>query len=704
MKLRTGKLKILISLSTVLMVVYCINVSAEEDKQGIDAKQWNCMYCEYEMGTSTSLELGLGYVAKDSYKFGEYNGLQEKGLFVIGDIESRYRNSENASYWDVSVTDLGLDTRSLELEGGKQGRYKLSFFYNELTHYISDSARTPFTGSDENQLSLRPGWVYAGSTTGMTALASDLRDISLDTQRTQTGVGATYIPARHWETSINFRHETKEGTQRIAGSFYFIAAELVQPVDYITDTIDVAASFSGDTWQTRLSYHGSSFKNDNDYLRWENPYTPVVPGATEGQMSLPPDNEFHQVQASVALRAGETSRLMADVAFGRMTQNESFLAATTNSMLTVPALPANSLDGRVDTITANMKWNTDFSNKFRVNAAYRYSDRDNRTPVNTYDWVITDINTATPRSNVPYSYTKNTFKINGEYRLENNIKSSLGYDYQQYDRTYQEVEKSREQTLWASLIGHALEDINLTTRVAHAKRDKDGYQEIAGVDSPENPLMRKYNMADRNRDTFGMRVDIPVSKWTNFGFNIDLSKDHYPGSSIGLTSSHESILGLDLSTQLTMNTTFNIYCSFEKISSEVSGSQLYSIADWSGSMSDQFNTAGMGINHILMNNRADIGIDYVFTHSLSEVSINEGGSGSQLPDLETTSYGVKLYGNYRVSDKLELKGTYWYEYFSSSDWAFDGVGEATIPNTLSLGQESPSYNVHVLMLSMRYTL
>ena len=698
------KLRILTIPLSMLLIAFGSIVSADDNTQAIDFSQWRCKYCEFEKGTSTSLELGLGYVSDDSFKFGEYTGLQEHGLIVIGNAQSRYRNVKNASYWDIAANDLGLDTRSIELEGGKQGRYKLSFFYAELPHYISDSARTPFIGSGGNRLSLRPGWVYAGSTNGMAALGSHLRDINLETKRTRMGVGASYVPARHWETSINYRHETHEGKQRIAGSFYFNAAEFAQPVDYTTDLIDVAASYSGNSWQAKLAYHGSIFKNTNDSLTWGNPYTPIVPGAVEGELSLPPDNQFHQALGSIALRLGTASRLMADVAFGRMTQNENYLSATTNAMLTVSPLPAASLDGRVDTVNANVKWHAALNDKFRMNAAYRYSDRNNKSPRNTYEWVITDASIATPRTNVPYSYTRDTFKLDGEYRLTKGAKTSVGYDYQQYERTYQEVEESKEHTIWASLIARSLGDTNLSLRVAHANRDKDGYQVIAGVDSPENPLMRKYNMANRNRDTLGVRMDFMATELTNMGISVDLANDDYPDSSIGLTSSRESILGFDFSTHLTMYTIYNVYLSFEEISSDVSGSQLYSIPDWSGSMSDRFNTAGMGINHSLMNNKADIGIDYVFTHSLGEISIVGGGSGSRLPDLDTTLYSVKVYGNYRLSDKLELKGTYWYEYFSSSDWAFDGVGEATIPTTLSLGQDSPSYNVNVLMLSMRYNL
>jgi MtrB/PioB family decaheme-associated outer membrane protein len=681
-------------------------VSAADNPQAVDSPEmsgaWKCIYCEFEQGINTSLEGGVGYVSEDSFKFGEYTGLNEKGPYVIGNVESRYRNIENANYWDFTAYDIGLDSRSLELKGGKQGKYKLSFSYNELPHYLSDTAKTPFVGSGGNRLTLRSDWVRSGSTAGMTALDKHLIDIDLKTKRTKLGAGAMYVPAPHWKTSVDYHHETREGQMRIAGSFYFNTAEFVQPVDYTSDSIDLKASYTDRFWQAKLSYHAATFRNQNKSLVWQNPYTPVVAGAEQGELAMPPDNQFHQVRASVALTITEKSKLTAEVALGRMTQNETFIDPTTNSTITTSPLPAASLDGRVDTVNAHAKWTTQLSKKLRVNAAYRYNDRDNQSPRHTYEWVITDSSVATPRSNLPYSFTKDTLKLDSEYRIADYVKTSLGYDYQRYERTYQEVEKNKEQTVWASLIARALDTANITLRLAHASREKDGYQVIAGVDNPENPLMRKYNMADRDRDSLSARVDFLATDTSNIGFNLDVTNDDYPDSSIGLTSSREYVFGFDVSTRLAMYTMFNLFFSFENISSDVSGSQLYSIADWSGSMNDRFDTAGMGLKHTLLKDKLDIGVNYFYTHSVGEISIVDGGSGSSLPDLVTRLNSVKFYGNYHLSDKLELKGTYWYEYFTSSDWALDGVGETTTANNLSLGQDSPSYNVHVLMLSMRY--
>ena len=693
------------SLPTLLVTLLLTNnlvAAADDSTQTVDTSLWVCKYCEFEQGFSNNWEEGLGYVSQDSYKFGEYNGLQKQDTFVIGNVTSRYLNFKNADYWDINASDIGLDTRAVELQGGKQGLYNVSLYYKELPHYLSDTARTPFIGSGGNNLTLPADWVKSGSTAGMTTLNNSLTDIDLATKRTQWGVGAMYIPVPKWKTSIKYRHETREGKRRIAGSFYFDSVELVQPVDYTTDLIDATLSYSSKTWQAKLAYHGSTFRNRNDSLTWQNPYTPIVAGADQGELSLPPDNQFHQLSASVAVRLGKASRGLADVAVGRMSQNEGFLAATDNSNITVAPLPADSLEGRVDTTNANVKWITNVSEKFRVNAAYQYSDRNNKTPQHTYDWVITDVNLATPQTNLPYSYRRNTFKLRAEYQVVTAIKTSAGYDYEQFRRTYQEVEKSKEQSVWASMIAHPREDADLTLKLAHSVRKIDGYQVIVGIDNPENPLLRKYNMADRNRDTLRIRMDVAATEQSAIGVSLDLAKDDYPDSSIGLTSSRESSLGFDFSTQVAAKTQASFFFSREKINSDVSNSQLYNIPDWSGAIDDIFYATGIGLTHILLKDKLDVGADYAYTYSIGEITITEGGSGSSLPDLVTRLHSIKIYGNYHLSVAMVLNASYWYERYSSSDWALDGVNPDTIPNNLSLGQASPTYNVNVVMLSIRY--
>ena len=216
-----------------------------------DPLKWQCKLCKFEDGLSGTVEVGGGYVSDSSSKFGEYNGLNQKGGFLIGDFSARFRG-EDAAYWNVDAANLGLDTRSLNAEGGKQGKLKLLLNYQELPHFISDSAQTPFIGSGGASLTLAAG--FPASTTTLMPLASTLRQVDLETKRKELGVGASWTPARAWEYGVNFRHQTREGTLGTAGAFFVTASQLVRPVDYVTDQMDASASYTGTRLQAKLAY------------------------------------------------------------------------------------------------------------------------------------------------------------------------------------------------------------------------------------------------------------------------------------------------------------------------------------------------------------------------------------------------------------------------------------------------------------------
>jgi len=57
------------------------------------------------------IELGVGYVSDDAYRFGRYNGLQTQGPFVVGDIKAR-EFDEDGGFWSIRGTNLGWNTMS----------------------------------------------------------------------------------------------------------------------------------------------------------------------------------------------------------------------------------------------------------------------------------------------------------------------------------------------------------------------------------------------------------------------------------------------------------------------------------------------------------------------------------------------------------------------------------------------------------------
>jgi MtrB/PioB family decaheme-associated outer membrane protein len=667
----------------------------------VDVSDWKCEDCAFEEGYSGEVELGAGNVSDDSFRFGEYNGLNEEGAFAIVNAKLRYRDRD-AGYLDLSLRELGLDSRSLYIEGGRQGSYSLFLSYDEITRYISDSVQTPYLGNGSSSLSLPAGWVPASSTAGMSQLNTSLQNIEVDSQRKRLGLGASFIPASDWKYDIKVRRETREGTRRSAGAFFFTAAELIEPVDYVTDEVDVSASYIGKKWQATLAYYGSFFSNDNVALSWDNAFNPPVGVAVAdtGQLALPPDNRFHQLLLSAGYQYSQRTRISGDLAVGRMEQDEAFLPATVNTSLTVAPLPRNSADAQVDTLVGDLRLVSAFTDDLRFNASYSYSDHDNTTPQASYDWVTTDAYNTSPRTNQPYSFTRQTSKLGADYRVSRSTKVAAGMDYQSFERSYQEVEETRETTAWGKLTVRAKEFTDMTFRVARADRDVSSYQLVAETDPPQNPLLRKYNMADRDRTSVGVNANSMLSETSSIGVSVDYAKDDYTDSSLGLINATESNINLDSSVLVSERTSLHMFLGRQRIDSTQAGGQSTVVAQWVASNVDTVDSAGIGVKHRLKGDKLDLGADLVISQSTGRISIDAGAQA--FPDLEVALNSLQLYADYRLQDNMTLHAAYWYEHYDSRDWALDGVDPDTINNLLSFGEDSPDYRLNVVTVTLRY--
>lgn len=688
-------------LSLMIMSLLAASANAANEVESVDTSQWICKFCAFEeAGLTGTVDLGLGYVSDDSYPFGDYTGLNEKGAFLIGNASLRMRG-EDSNYWNIEALNLGLDSRSINVEGGAQGSYKITFSYDELAHYISDSTVTPYLGAGSDTLTLPGSWVRASTTGTMTDLSNSLHAQNLDTKRKRLGLGAALVTDGNWDYAVNYRHETREGTKAIAGSFFFSAAQLVMPVDYVTQQIDVAAIYTTEKLQAKLAYYGSLFNDNNTSLTWDNPY--VATNIDTGQLALAPDNQFHQILGSLGYQISDATRVTTDIALGRMTQDDDYLPATTNTSLAAVTLPSNSLDGRVDTLNANIKLTSSLSPELRVAATYVYNDHDDKTPQLAYTWVSTDISTnTTTRTNLPYSFTKEAIKLNADYRFTATTKASVGFDNASEKRTYQEVSKADENTFWAKASARIPAMLEVSARAAHAERDITGYEVLPWLTPVENPLLRKYNMADRTRETGGLRVDLVGREDYSFGFGVDYANDDYTNSQVGLKESQDLTYSVDGSVVLTEKTHMFAFANHEQIDSKQAGSSAASYPDWIAENNDVVNTLGIGLKHVLIEDKLDVGLDYNTNKSVGELVMSAGTLAPPFPKLITKLSSIKLHANYKLDDNLSLNGSYIYEHYYSANWALDNVAADTISNVLTLGEQPPSYYESVVMVAMRY--
>lgn len=663
---------------------------------------WACQFCPFESGVSSSWSLGSAFVSDDSGKFGDYSGLDDKGFYLLADGELRYWG-EAGSYWELLLADLGLDSRSLALDGGRPGIYRVELSYDEIPKYRVDAAATPFLGIGGASLSLPGGWVDAGSTSGMTMLGQSISRFNIGQRRRSLGVGLAWLASGDFDYRADYRRDERTGLQALAGSFGSLSAWLPAPVDYVTDEIELAASRTWERGSFEVSFLGSDFSNRHLGLEWQNPFTPLVSGADSGRLALAPDNSAEQLRVSGNYRFGASTHLSGSFATGQLEQDDVFLSLSVNPAFAGAVLPRTSLAGKVDTEHLNVALVAQPLNRLRVTARYEHDERDNQTTQAIYDTVVTDLAYAGPRINIPNGFERSQASAQADLRLPNRLRLKAGIERDVHERTFQARTRSEEDSIWANLSVRTLEWLQATIGFDDRSRTGSDYRQVDLGVNLQNPLMRQYHLADRDQRIANLDLTLIPHERVNVLLRVESARDSYPASVLGLTHGNSSYASLDTSAMLPGG--WNLHASWgrEDVEFDQAGSQGFGTADWSATTEDATKTRSLGFTKTLTDERMSVTFDFMDSRSRGATHMLVGVPAPSFPDFTTRLNGLSLRVDYEINDSLAVRVGYRHERYSSADWQLDGLSLTTISNVLTIGEGSPVYNIDALTLSFSYS-
>jgi MtrB/PioB family decaheme-associated outer membrane protein len=832
------------------------------------------------------VEVGGGYVTQDSFKFGQYNGLFNKGFYGILNFDLRSADDyDSALRWRINGTDLGLDTRAASAEIGQQGKFRISVGFDELRSNRSDSYQTPFLGTGSNNLTLPSTWLVPvvpqvnatsgnfrglSPTTGLApalvngvvtpptaaqqaivnnVVATDVpafHNFDIDTIRKKYDGGFSYQFDPQWEFKASARHEDRTGTKllnMLSLANGTSAVTLPDLIDQSTDQYNASVNYTSEKLFVQAAYYGSIFRNHVDSMNWQNPFLP----ATVAHMSSAPSNDFHQFTLTGGYHFSPTTKLVLYGSYARNTQNDSFLGDPGNSPL---GLPVSSLNGLVVTKAFNAKLTAKPATGLNLTAGYKYDDRDNRTPVNTFEFYdagepktgVSPFNAAlglpagTLGSNIniyanrPYSKKLNQANLDADYVVAKGQAVKVGYEWQKIDRSCPgswincaDAPETRENTGRAEWRVNVIPDLSGRLSYAYSQRRVDydenawlalvpmanvipaggatvsvasflnqtgltGFGPVApfvplqpgnlGIFFPNNsalpqvfygsrndiheiPGMRRFNMADRNRNKVRAALNWDASDKLSLQGSFDYNKDDYTNSVFGLKNADSWALNLDGTYAINDAFSANAFYTYEDIRSRsagasyasgaitntpnvggvagntvVSGGCFTTVADknanakidpclnWTADMRDKVDTVGAGVRYKgAMAGRLDVGGDIVFTKAKTNNAMTGGTyannpfavagqpavvpavifiPAADLPTVTTKTIELRLSGQYALDNMSAVRLLYWFQRLRSNDYAYDGMQYGTISSVIPTNEQAPNYNVHVIGVTYVY--
>lgn len=561
---------------------------------------------------------------------------------VLGLFALNFDNRKTGNYVEVRGSRLSGDDQFYRLRGGRYGSYRIEAFYRDMPHTVSTSAYPIWNGVGSTDLTLPAPLVAGASTPAQVAAvsaATPRRSIGLT--RTREGISYEGVLYRNWIGSAAITNEKRSGTRLWGGSMFFNfpfpdnggILETVRPIDFRTTDINLSVRNVGKLWHFLATYNGSFFRNHKDHLNFESPFalynvvgTPQVADIKDGQFSLEPDNDYHNIRLDLSRELKWNGQFTVSGAWGTMRQNDALLAPTTCTGIggifiappadytfqcanwnTTAALSQKSADARIDTGLLDARVTFHPTPAFGWHAGLRWYREDNKTRYLAYNPLTGQygyisengsqgsvvpgetgiFDPANPLyqsvnvtvRNVPFGYTDSIIELGADWQLGR--KSSLGatYTYDHNQPKYRERKRVDEQRIKFDWVSRDV--IGATVRLSweYAKRDGDKYnydpyapffsESLPGFVEPANGLpahtvadMRKYDLSDRAESKARAIVTYPWGDSATLSATFYGNRDRYDAL-IGRQDTRTTGATLQWDWQPTPATTMNAYLGAE---------------------------------------------------------------------------------------------------------------------------------------------
>jgi MtrB/PioB family decaheme-associated outer membrane protein len=515
-----------------------------------------------------------------------------------------------------------------------------------------------------------------------------------------------------------------------------------EPIDYRTHEVKAGAEYGNPNWAFQAKYTGSIFKNAISSLVWDNPFrtTDASGGASRGRLDLYPDSNAATLSFAGAVNIPHSTHLMASVIPGWMRQNDAFLPFTINAAITgVPPLPAQSLDGRKQTLAMNYTLTSRAIHAVPLTVRYRSYDYNNNTSSLVFsDYVSSDSSLAgMARRSLPYAYDRKNLGFDASWEFLRKSSLSFLYEWERLDREHRDAEKSNEHTVGATFDLKPHDWVSLRASYKHSDREPESYE----ANEESFPLgegafalgqlheLRKFDEAARRRHRAQALAELTPLDSVSFTASYGTTQDDYNQSRYGLLKDIDYNYTFELSYLAHPDISFFSEYTREKSRyrqrsrQRVPGSATAAANDsvnndWEANMRDLVDTWAAGVDasvsrNVILNAFYSLSAakNSTFTRALGSPSIPGFlvTTAQDYPDTSNRWHQTVFSLRFPLSDNLSPKFEYRYEKYDRIDFQLERLSQYITldPTTstsifLGVGADVPGYNAHILTVSLEY--
>ncbi len=645
----------------------------------------------------------------------------------------------NAGDWRIVFggTSLGYEDQRLRATVSGMGKVKASVSYDQIPlnyGFRSDGyVQTPY-GADfkldhETREAVQDGHATAvpGNPSQRTSYLGFYHPIDLKSRRNTLDGEVAFSPAKDLGIEVQVTSATRQGNQPWGASFGFSqGVEIARPVNDRTADVNAKLEWGNQKGAVSLDYRHSQFDNDQTMLVWDSPYrvddrtasNAYITGAgtSQGRLSLPPSNTQETFSGTGVARFARRSTVSANFAVSTLKQDGTILPFTINTAIEPIHLERDHAAAKVNVGTFGFTFNSRPVANVSLNARYRYFNHENKTPMfdgEEYvrlDQVFEEGGGETEQFNV----TRNTFIAGIGFSGVRYTTFKVDYVHDGVERTHREFAKTAENAIRFAVdsVGSSL----VTARVSYeyASRTGSGFNEEVLDAAGQQPEMRHYDVANRNRNRGMVLFTLVPSPNAGVTFSMAAGKDKYPDQEFGLLDNQNQAYTVGVNLYPNDQITFGVVYGYEKYSSLMKSRNASPGAtfvdpnyDWFDDADEKVNsfTVTLDVIKAIQNTDLRFGYDYSksdanFKYSGANIS-RLGSSFKQLPTNTNTFNRASVDLRYFFTDKAALNLAYWFDKYEVDDFAVPepAAGESQPrvdpQGVLTLGYFFRPYTAHV---------
>lgn len=674
-------------------------------------------------------------VKGDAARFERYSDLRKNAMAL--DLFG----STQADAWRIQygARNVGYDDQSYFVSLSGMGKVKASFSYDQLPlnyGFRSDGyVQTPYDGDYKLDFATREA-VQAGDAVaipGSPSLRSSYlpfySPFDLQSRRNTFDGQFVFSPTTDVDLKIGVNSFSRQGMMPWGASFGFSQGnEIAAPVDNNASNVSAALEWGNEKGAVSVGYERSEFDNHVQELVWDSPYRitdrtdsrayVTGNGTTQGRLSLPPSNTQETFSGTGVARLARRSTVSANFAVSTLKQDGTIIPFTINTAIEPIHLERNHAEAKVNVGVLGLAFNSRPVPNLWLTGRYRYRKHDNKTPMFEgdeyvrFDQVLEEGGGETEQFNIE----RNTLNLGLSYTALPHTAFRVDYVRDAVDRTHREFATTTENAITFSVDSIGSQFVTLRSSYEHAQRTGSGFSEEVLEHAGQQPEMRHYDVANRDRDRGTMLFTVTPNAIAAVTFSLAAGKDDYPDQEFGLLDNKNQAYTAGFDVYPSDRVSFGVVYAYEKYTSLMKTRNASPGAtfvdpqyDWSDDAEEKVNSVTVTLDLIKAIEKTDIRVGYDYSKSDANFKysgnnidrLSRLGTFEPLPTNTNEFNRASLDLRYFVTPRAALNVAYWFDKYNVDDFAVPepapGSNEPRVDpqGLMSLGYFTRPYTAHV---------